>query len=244
MNTQRQHARSLAYIVLALGAAGSLAAMGVPGGDAASRAPRTTTSHTVAGAALATRQQASSKGIRLVIVPSKTVAHYRVREQLTFFSLPTDAVGTTNAVSGAIVLDAQGRVVPAQSKITVDLRTLHTDQSRRDQYVQSNVLETATYPLAVLAVQRAIGLPPQLPTSGKITFTLVGNFTVHGVTRSTTWGVSVTMSSKAITGTASTHFAMTTFNITPPQIGPVLSVQDNVRLDIEVQMARSALSHT
>jgi hypothetical protein len=37
---------------------------------------------------------------------------------------------------------------------------------------------------------RIVGLPPALPTSGTIHFSLVGTLTVHGVTRSTTWTVS------------------------------------------------------
>lgn len=183
---------------------------------------------------------ATNSGTRLVISTSASVAHYRVREQLAFFTFPTDAVGTTHAVSGGIVLDSHGHIVAAQSKITVDLRTLHTDQSRRDGYVQSNVLQTDAYPYAVFVVRQAQGLPSRLGTSGKINFKLIGTLTVHGVTRSTTWSASATLTKQKITGTAATQFSMTEFGITPPQIGPVLSVQNTVKLDVTLVMTRVA----
>lgn len=245
METQprRGHRKLPGTIVLAIGAAGSLAVTGALPAVAAGPPRIAAPARTVNGHALPARTHVTGQAVRLTVVPSGSVAHYRVREQLTFFSFPTDAVGTTHAVSGAVVLDAHDRIVPAKSRITVDLRTLKTDQSRRDQYVQSNVLQTSSYPLAVFAVKKATGLPAHLPATGKLTFTLAGNLTVHGVTRSTTWAVTATLGRKSVTGTASTHFAMTDFDITPPQIGPVLSVQNHVTLDVTLQLARAALAH-
>jgi polyisoprenoid-binding protein YceI len=244
METKKTRRSVLAHALLALGTACSLVAMDVARTDAASiKAQGAASTRAVAAQTLSVQARATGQAVRLTVVPSATVAHYRVREQLAFFSLPTDAVGTTQSVSGAIVLDAQGHVVTAQSKIVVDLRTLHTDQSRRDQFVQSNVLQTAQYPYAVFVVQHASGLPATLPATGKLTFKLVGNLTIHGVTRTTTWAVTATLGSQAVTGTASTQFDMTTFDITPPQVGPVLSVQKTVKLDIQVRMQRAVLAH-
>ncbi|PYP41416.1 MAG: hypothetical protein DMD43_06570, partial [Gemmatimonadetes bacterium] len=58
---------------------------------------------------------------RLVLAPEGTEARYRVREQLAELKLPSDAIGVTHDVTGQIVLDEQGRVVPAESKFTADL---------------------------------------------------------------------------------------------------------------------------
>jgi hypothetical protein len=41
--------------------------------------------------------------IRLVVLPEKSEARYRVREQLVGVSLPSDAVGVTKAITGTIV---------------------------------------------------------------------------------------------------------------------------------------------
>jgi polyisoprenoid-binding protein YceI len=97
---------------------------------------------------------------------SGTSVGYRAREPSTFFAFPTDAVGTTTAVKGSIVRDAQGRIVPAQSTFVIDLRTLKSDQPENDQFIQENTLQTAQYPEVVFRVERVVGLPPVLPPSG------------------------------------------------------------------------------
>src|SRR5688500_19685329 len=87
--------------------------------------------------------------VRYTIVPERSEARYRIREQLAGVNFPNDAVGATRAVEGGIAFDAQGRVVSAQSRFTVDLRTLTSDHPRRDNYVRRNTLETERYPSAV-----------------------------------------------------------------------------------------------
>src|SRR5687768_12656231 len=46
-------------------------------------------------------------------------ARYKVREQLAGISFPSDAVGTTEGVTGAIVINPDGSVDATASKITV-----------------------------------------------------------------------------------------------------------------------------
>ena len=58
-------------------------------------------------------------------------ARYRVQEQLAQRDLPNDAVGATNNVSGSIVVDHNGAVVPEQSRIVVDVASLESDSTRR-----------------------------------------------------------------------------------------------------------------
>src|SRR5262245_42030908 len=79
---------------------------------------------------------------RYGVGPEDSEVRYRVREQLVGLSFLKDAAGATNAVEGAIAFDAQGRLVPGESRFMVDLRTLRSDESRRDNYVRRNTLET------------------------------------------------------------------------------------------------------
>ena len=76
---------------------------------------------------------------------------------------------------------------------------------------------------------------------GTIHFSLVGNLTVHGVTRSTTWTVTATLGRRTVTGVATTHVKLTSFNMSPPQVGPVLSVNDTITLEINARLARTTL---
>src|SRR6185295_11577772 len=73
-------------------------------------------------------------------------ARYKVREQLAGISFPSDAVGTTESVTGLIVVNPDGSLDATVSKITVDLKTLSSDQQMRDGYIQNRTLETAKYP--------------------------------------------------------------------------------------------------
>ncbi len=187
-----------------------------------------------------TSGQGSGHGVSLTI-SSGTSAEYRAREQLTFFSFPTDAVGTTSAVSGRLVLDAQDRIVPSKSTVVIDLRTLKSDRSQRDQFIQANTLQTAQYPQAVFHVTRAVGLPAALPATGTLHFSLAGALTVHGVTRPTTWTVTATLGRHSVTGVATTHVKLTSFGMSPPQVGPVLSVNDTITLEISARLARAAV---
>lgn len=105
---------------------------------------------------------------RWVVAAEGNEARYRIREQLAGFDFPNDAVGATGAITGGIMLDDRGQIVVAESKFTVDLRSLKSDQERRDRYVQSRTLATATYPTVVSVPKAARGLPATLPASGSV----------------------------------------------------------------------------
>lgn len=232
--TNTRRARPLLLVPLLLG--GTLGA----GGALQAQAAPPLSAQPDARHSARTRAHAAAHGVRLTIA-SGTTADYRAREQLAFFSFPTDAVGTTTAVTGRLTLDARDRIVPATSKIVIDLRTLKSDKSQRDQFIQSNTLQTAQYPDAVFNIVRAVGLPSALPATGALRFSLVGNLTVHGVTRSTTWTVTATLGRRVVSGVATTHVKLTWFGMSPPQVGPVLSVNDTITLQINARLARTTV---
>jgi polyisoprenoid-binding protein YceI len=89
-------------------------------------------------------------------------------------------------------------------------------------------------------VERAVDLPSVLPTSGTIRGSLVGNLTLHGVTRSTTWTGTATLGRRIVTVVATTPVTLTSFNMSPPQVGPV-SVDDVITLDINARLTRTTL---
>jgi len=170
--------------------------------------------------------------LRLVLAAEGNLAQFAVREQLAGLDFPNDAVGTTTAVSGALVILPDGQLVEGESRFAVDLATLKTDNSRRDGYIQSNTLETGTYPEAVFVPTAAAGLPSDLPTSGPVAFQLSGDLTVHGVTRPVTWDVTGEVAGQTFSGTATTSITFTDFGMTLPRVGPVLSVDDLIRLEL------------
>lgn len=172
--------------------------------------------------------------VRVELVSGAAEARYRAQEVLSGRGF-NEAVGRTSAVTGGILLDDLGGVVASQSRISVDLTTLVSDNAMRDRYIQRATLQTEEYPTAAFQVMSAPGLPQPLPTSGTASFTLVGELTVHGVTRPTTWDATATFADGEVQGTASTTVLLTDFGMEPPRAGPVLSIEDAVRLELDVR---------
>lgn len=180
--------------------------------------------------------------LRFVLVPEESEARYRVREQLANRSLPNDAVGSTRAVSGVVVFSADGQVVPGESVFEVDLRTLRSDQSRRDNYIQENTLQTARFPMATFVPTGVSGLPWPLPESGALSFQLSGDLTLHGVTRPVTWEVTAQAQGDRVVGTATTQVTFEDFGMQQPRVAVVLSVEETITLELDFTVVREESS--
>lgn len=169
----------------------------------------------------------------LTLQDGENAARYRVREQLVDIDLPNDAVGTTTRVSGRIVLDQAGDVLPEASSVLVDVSALESDRDRRDGYIRRRVLRADEFPTVQLKPTAVRGLPSPLPTSGTYTFELVGDLTVLDVTRPTTWRVSASFDGSDVEGTAVTRFTFDDFALSQPRVPVVLSVADTIALEID-----------
>ena len=111
------------------------------------------------------QESASTQGRLVLEVAAGTEARYRVKEQLAQLNLPSDAVGATQQVEGKITLDQDNSVVVGGSRLVVDLRTLQSDESRRDNYIRRNTLVTAQYPLAEFVPRSVVGR--EIPGGGR-----------------------------------------------------------------------------
>ena len=174
--------------------------------------------------------------VQLVLAPAGNEVRFIVREQLVGFTLPNDAIGKSSAITGGILLDGTGTVDSSGSRISVDLGSLTSDRDRRDNFIKRRTLMVDSFPTAALTVTALHGLPATLPASGTLTFTLVGNFTVHGVTKPTTWQVTALANGGELTGKASTHIRFGDFNMTAPRVPIVLSVVDDILLEYDFRL--------
>jgi polyisoprenoid-binding protein YceI len=166
------------------------------------------------------------------IVSAESSASYTVEEELAAIG-DTEAVGTTNAIIGEIVIDANGDPV-AGSRLDIDLRTLTSDETRRDNYLRGNSLESDTYPLATFVVTGVEDWAGPLEEGKTVEFTLAGNLTVHGVTREVQWEATATLEGDEITGTATTAVEMPDFEIEQPSVPVVLGVDETIRLELTI----------
>ena len=175
-----------------------------------------------------------TEGLEFKIVAEKSSATFRVNEQLAGRDLPNDAVGTTKAVSGQLVFAKDGTLSPDKSLILVDLNTIKTDSGSRDNYIKRSTLEVEKFPNASFAPSKADGMPSPLPSSGEASFTMTGMTTIHGVQKEVTWKVTAKRDGATITGKATATVTFGDFKMTIPRVAAVLSVKDEIRLEIDL----------
>jgi polyisoprenoid-binding protein YceI len=183
---------------------------------------------------------APAGAMKLAIDPNASEARFQAREVLAGHNLPNDAIGKTKAVSGAIVIQPDGKLVPDQSSITVDVSTLTSDQAMRDGFIKRSTLQTDQYPTVTFAPTSVEGLPSPLPTSGDVTFTVKGDLTVKGKPYPTTWQVTGHINGNQMTGTASTSFKFEDVGLTVPHVQRVLSIEDNLKLVLDYTISKAS----
>jgi len=160
-------------------------------------------------------------------------ARYRVREQLVQIGI-TDAVGATKAVKGEVRL--QGG--QATGVFTVDLRELKSDQARRDNYLRQNTLQTDRFPTATFRPKRVEGLPNPLPQSGKLPVRVVGDLTIRDVTQEVVWEGEAEFSGPEVRVALRTEFPFERFNLVQPRVPILLSVENRIRLEVDLVLRR------
>lgn len=201
-------------------------------------APASTEATPPAAATILPNVPVSGDQLRFVVVPESSQARYRVREQLANRDLPSDAIGATNAISGSMVVDQNGNLVPGGSRFVIDTATLQSDSSRRDGFLRSNILQTDQYPNVTFVPTAITGLPSPLPASGEGAFEMTGDLTIRDVTKPATWAVTLRREGDTLTGQATTSFTFADYNIPQPRVPILLSLQDLIKLEFDFSMVQ------
>ena len=185
--------------------------------------------------------ESAASGV-MVTVSDGSVARYSVTEQLARLSSPIDAVGETGDVEGTIVFDSDGKIDPDRSVITVALAGLTSDESRRDRYVRDRVFNTSQYPNAELVITGVEGLDWPFPDSGETTFQLMGDLTIKDVSSLVTWDVEAQSAGGIVTGEAKTVVTFEQFELSKPALAFIVSVEDEIRLELDINATIGPLS--
>jgi polyisoprenoid-binding protein YceI len=175
----------------------------------------------------------SSVGARSYrIIEGQSTAWYLAPEKLA--SLPTSSVakGTTKGVSGEFHLNDAGLDPAKPTKFTVDLKGLQSDRSQRDRRVQ-DALETSKFPTATFTATELAGMPKEFTTTDTV-MQLTGTFDLHGVQKEVTWELKAKQDQGILSGLATIKFKYTDFNITKPDIGGFVSVEDEVTIQVQI----------
>ncbi len=163
-----------------------------------------------------------------------TFAGFRVDENLSSIG-STTAVGRTGGVSGQMTID--GTTVTAGS-FAVDLTTITTNESRRDDQVQE-ALDTGSFATATFTLTQPIELGADAASGAEVTVDAVGDLTIHGVTRQVTFP----LQAKLVNGTAvvvgSLDLTFSDYGVEVPRSPVVLSVDDHGTLELQLLLVRS-----
>lgn len=165
----------------------------------------------------------------------------RVREVLASTRAPGDAVLTVTGMRGSFTLNTDGTFSPT-SKLTADLATVSSDSGLRDRYVRDTTLDVRRFPTAEFVPARTTGLTLPLAASGDLAFRIEGKMTVHGTAKDVTFAVKATRSGTRLVAAATADPAWTfaDFGLAIPRVSSVLSVEDEIRLEIALVATEAA----
>ncbi len=232
--------RRIPVLFLTIALISILAACGTSSTSGSSNATSTTPRATILAATpTAQATSSSSSTSTCAAVPSgsqpytvdanQSYASYEVQEQFLSRPLPNEAIGKTSSIKGGLAVNSSGTPIITALKVVVDLQTLTSDNSHRDDAIKGNWLQSSTYPLATFVTKT-----PQVVTTGSYTngqpvaFKLTGAMTVHNTTHTETFNVQGKLDGKTITGIAKSLVYMKDFGFSAPSILGLLTVKDGV----------------
>jgi len=163
-----------------------------------------------------------------------TFAGFRIKENLSSIG-STTAVGRTGDVTGTVTID---ETTLSAGTFSVDLTTIKTNESRRDDKVQS-ALATSQYPTATFTLTQPIDLGASAATGASVSVTAVGDLTIHGTTKH----VEIPLQAQLVNGTAvivgSIDLTFADYGVAVPTSPAVVSVDDHGTLEFQLVLKPS-----
>lgn len=211
----------------------ALESLGSPS-PAATTSPGSTPSPTATATEPA--EEASLEGEWVVDTTFETFVGYRVEEELAQIGTTT-AVGRTRNVTGSISVE-NGAVEPG-AMIEADMTTLRSDSGLRDGQLRTQGIEFGRFPTATFTLTEALPLPEELQRGERVSATLVGDFDLHGVTRSIEIPVEAQLSNGFLVVVGSIVIQFADYDIAAPEAARVLSIEDNGVMEFQLFFSRS-----
>ena len=173
-------------------------------------------------------------------VAADSVAGYRVRERLANLPAESDAVGRTSDVTGGITLVAAGDGARlTEGSLSVDTTTIASDEDRRDNRMRSEGLQTDQFPTASFTLTAPVDVPAAALAGTPTDLVLVGDLTLHGVTKTVQIPAQAQLANGIISVAGSLSFPLADFDIEAPNVGGfIVSIADTGTLEFLVQFTR------
>ena len=180
---------------------------------------------------------------RFVVVSEQSTASYVVNEEFFSGALAkygieagnAEVIGSTNAVQGELRLNlADPANALVAGRFAVNLPSLTTTRSQRDDWIRNNALESNKYPTAEFVATAIENAPASYTEGAEITFQLLGDLKVSDITLPVTFDVTATFSGDTITGVATAPMQLTDFGFDPPNFANTLTVANDFTIRVEL----------
>lgn len=144
-------------------------------------------------------------------------------------------VGTTRRIAGDVIVNFDNPTASQLGQIAVNARTLRTDNEFRDSATRSRILNTNQHEFITFVPTAFEALTTDAVNVGDtVEFSVVGDLTINGTTRSVTFDVSVTVDSlDRISGLARTEVLYRDFNITISAPPTVANIGETVIIELD-----------
>jgi polyisoprenoid-binding protein YceI len=162
-------------------------------------------------------------------------AGFRIEEELASIG-STTAVGRTGDVSGSITIDG---TTLTEATFEVDVSTITTNESRRDDNVQS-ALDTSTYPTATFTLVEPVDLGADAANGQPISVTAVGDLTIKGTTQRVSFPLEAQLVNGTVVVVGSLDITFSDYDVEVPDSQIVLSVEDHGILELQFLLTRAA----
>jgi polyisoprenoid-binding protein YceI len=172
------------------------------------------------------------------ILSDRSEAAYFADEKLARLSVPSTAKGTTKEISGQFHLTEAGLDSAKESKFTVVLTNLKSNETMRDRRVHE-ALQTSRFPNATFIAKSLTGPLASLNATTDTDLKLVGTLEIKGVQKEVTWDVKAKRDGNVVTALATVNFRYEEFGIPVLNIGGFVSVEEDVTLQVQIT-ARSS----
>ncbi|MBI2705544.1 MAG: YceI family protein [Actinobacteria bacterium] len=159
---------------------------------------------------------------------------YRMMELFGGETVKKEAVGRTLGVTGTLTIEGQ-RVTAVD--ITADMTSLKSDQSRRDNYIKTNGLQTETFPTATFKTTQPIELPSKPKVNEKVTVQATGDLTVHGQTKTVTIPLDAVWTGSAIDVNGRLDLQIADFGIEKISI-PIVTIDAAGSLEVKLSFVQ------
>ncbi|MCP4419502.1 MAG: YceI family protein [Chloroflexi bacterium] len=143
-------------------------------------------------------------------------------------------VGVTNQVAGEISFDVSNPTAIQMSPITINARSLVTDNEFRNRTIKNRILHTNEYEYVTFTPKTFVGLPENVTIGETYDFQIAGELSIIDTTRDVTFDVSVMLASKTeMEGSASVSITCEMFGIVIPASRSVDLVEDEIILELD-----------